>query len=61
MSDLSIVRVPRVGTVARTTEMIAEIHNLGTISANSGEAPEQRDATEIGRAPNTKCMSLGPI
>ena len=34
--------------------MIAEIHNLSTISANSGEAPEQRDATEIGRAPNTR-------
>ena len=29
--------------------MIAEIHNLGTISANSGEAPEQRDATEVRR------------
>jgi len=36
------------GTVARTTEMISEIHDLGDyISASSGEAPvEARDATE---------------
>ena len=46
------------GTVARTTEMIAETHNLGIISANSGEAPEQRDATEIGRVPNTKYVPI---